>query len=128
MFKGLANHLSVGQRGEKIAVREIQRMGLEILQKNFSVHKVGEIDIIARDGSCLVFVEVKTRSKKGVSRAGEAVGREKRLKIWQTAKLYFKKIENDNLRFRFDVIEVYLTGRWSSDVRYLVNAYDQESY
>lgn len=128
MFKRLAKHLSVGQRGERIAAREMQRMGLEILHKNFSIHKLGEIDIIARDGTCLVFTEVKTRSSKGISRAGEAVDREKRRKIWHTARWYFKRIENDQLRYRFDVVEVYLKGRWRSEVRYLPNAYDLGSF
>lgn len=124
MFSNMAKHLAVGQRGERLAIREMQRMGLEILCKNFEVKKVGEIDIIARDGTCLVFVEVKTRSSKEFGRAGEAVDREKRRKIWQTAKYYFKRIENDNLRFRFDVAEVYLKSFWNSEVRYLANAYD----
>ena len=123
MFLKLAEHLVTGQRGEKIAAREMQRMGLEILHRNFEVRKVGEIDIIARDGTCIAFVEVKTRSSKGFGRAGEAVDREKRRKIWQTAQYYFKRIENANLRYRFDVVEVYLKDYWRTEVRYLANAY-----
>lgn len=127
LFKGRAKHLKVGTKGESAAVKEMQRLGLEILHRNFLIHKVGEIDIIARDGGCLVFVEVKTRSKKSLQRAGEAVNEDKKKKIWSAAKIYLKRIENESIRYRFDVVEVYL-DHWFPEVRYLVNAYDKDSF
>ena len=123
-FKKRAKHLVVGERGEKVARREMKRMGLEILHINYSVHNVGEIDIIARDGGCLVFTEVKTRSQKGFSRAGEAVNSDKRRKILLTAKYYSRQIGGEHLRYRFDVVEVYLNSRWTYEINYLANAYN----
>ena len=128
IFKKKPRHIKVGQKGEKLAVKEMQRMGLDILHRNFSVHNVGEIDIIARDGGCLVFAEVKTRSYKGITRAGEAVDIKKRQKIKKTANYYFKRIGTDKVRYRYDVVEVYLLGRWRYEVRYLANAYGEDSF
>src|SRR5688500_11715639 len=51
---------ALGDRGENLAARELQKKGYRILNRNFKC-AVGEIDIIARDGKTLVFVEVKTR-------------------------------------------------------------------
>mgnify|MGYP006447452509 CR=1 FL=1 len=127
-FKKRAKHLALGVKGEKAALKEMQRLGLDILHKNFAIHDVGEIDIIARDGACVVFTEVKTRRQKGKSRAGEAVDREKRQKIWKTAKYYLKRTGCKTLRYRFDVVEVYIYSPWHKEVRYLANAYDQESF
>ena len=127
-IKSKAQHLLTGERGEKLACREIRRMGLTVLRKNYSVHGVGEIDIIARDGSCLLFVEVKTRRNGEGTRPGEAVDNDKKKKLWKTAQRYMRELGNRNLRFRFDVVEVYLLGIFRNKVVYLPGAFDMDSF
>ena len=120
--KSLPRHLKLGRRGEKIALAEMRRRGLLILRTNYEIHGVGEIDVVARDGACLIFVEVKTRSSRQV-RAGEAVDLQKRQKLLRTARRYLQRLENPQVRYRFDVAEVYITGR-RQDVVYLPGAFD----
>ena len=125
-FKSKPAHLKIGQKGERLALRELQRIGLTVLRTNYTVHGIGEIDIIARDGGCLVFVEVKTRSRRSFSRAGDAVNREKKKKLWKTAHLFMRELGNTELRFRFDVAEVYLFGRFKSKIVYLPGAFNRD--
>ncbi|MCM8528048.1 MAG: YraN family protein [Lentisphaeraceae bacterium] len=127
LFKRRASHLSLGEFGEKATVKEMKKMGMEILRVNYAVHKVGEIDIIARDGACLVFVEVKTRVNTDFSRPGEAVNAEKKKKLWKTSRAFIRELGNPKIRFRFDVAEVYFKNRFSYKVLYLSNAFNVDS-
>lgn len=120
-------HILVGEAGEKIAVREMKKMGLEILRRNYSVHGVGEIDIIARDGSCLVFVEVKTRKTIVGPRPGEAVNYEKKKRLWKASRAYLRELGKPEIRYRFDVVEVLFRGFFKSAVLYLPNAFNIEN-
>ena len=121
-----AAHLKIGAIGEKIAIKEMNKMGLEVLRVNYSVHGTGEIDIIGRDGACLLFVEVKTRKKSDRSRPGEAVNLEKRKKLWKTSRAFIRELGSPKIRFRFDVVEVYYKNRFSYNVLYLSNAFTVE--
>ena len=123
-FSKKASHLRIGELGEKAVVREMKRMGLEVLRVNYSVHGVGEIDIIGRDGTCLLFVEVKTRKESQFSRPGEAVNLDKKKKLWKTSRAYIRELGNPKIRFRFDVAEVYYKNRFRKKVLYLPNSFN----
>ena len=71
-FKKRSKHLRTGRRGEKIAVKLLKAKQYSILVRNYSSLK-GEIDIVARDGGILVFVEVKTRSSNSRTRPAEGL-------------------------------------------------------
>jgi putative endonuclease len=58
-----APHLALGSRGETLAVAALERAGYAVIATGYRT-AAGEIDIVARDGPCLVFVEVKTRRTK----------------------------------------------------------------
>ena len=122
-FKQRAQHLRIGEWGERASIREMQCMGLEILRTNFTVHGMGEIDIIARDGNCLIFVEVKTRAHGQMGRPALAINKEKRFKLWKTAHYYMKRLGNRIPRFRFDVVEVIYKSRLSYQIYYWPNAF-----
>ena len=99
-----------GARGEKYAARWLRFRGYRIVGRNV-VMKRGEIDIIARRGGSLVFVEVKTR-KDGENvavygRPALSVNREKRTHLSAAAQEYLRE-NPTKLRPRIDVIEVYL--------------------
>jgi putative endonuclease len=121
--KSKSKHLRLGGKGEAIARKEVARMGMTFLAQNYTVHGIGEIDLVARDGACLVFIEVKTRRSKKYGRAGEAVDPQKREKLRKTASYYMKGLSNKSLRFRFDVVEVYFKNSFSYEVEYLVNSF-----
>jgi len=115
-------HLRRGRIGEAAAKRHLQRAGLKFLTANFQT-KESEIDLVFRDGDCLVFVEVKARTEGGWTRPAAAVNRRKRALLGQAAKEYLNRLGNPETKFRFDIVEVLLRDGAVSDVRHLPNAF-----
>ncbi|MBQ7472871.1 MAG: YraN family protein [Oscillospiraceae bacterium] len=95
----------LGRFGEKEAVKYLRRHGYRIVETNYSC-RVGEVDVIARKGRYLAFVEVKLRKSAEFASAREFVTRSKQQRILLTAALYLAQNETD-LQPRFDVIEIY---------------------
>lgn len=97
----------VGKTGENIAIEYLKKIGYTIIERNFLAIQ-GEIDIIAKDGKELVFIEVKTRTNKKFGMPVDAVNKTKQKHFVRTVKyyLYLKKLENNFVRL--DVIEVYI--------------------
>ncbi|MCI5604939.1 MAG: YraN family protein [Clostridia bacterium] len=93
----------IGDFGEKAAREYLEDNEYEIIETNFRL-KMGEIDIIAKKDSCLVFVEVKTRKNNNFGNPSEYVDRNKQEKIRKTALCYINSMETE---MRFDIIEVY---------------------
>ncbi|MBC8242952.1 MAG: YraN family protein [Verrucomicrobia bacterium] len=115
-------HLRRGRAGEAAAKRHLQRAGLKFLTANFR-SKSSEIDLVFRDGNCLVFVEVKARTEGGWTRPAAAVDQRKRRLLGQAAKEYLRRAGNPETKFRFDVVEVLLRDGAVSEVRHLPNAF-----
>jgi len=92
-----------GYLGEDLAIQYLTDIGYTIIQKNFTFGKIGEIDIIARDGKTLCFIEVKARANEAYGSIYETVPDWKRKKIRHTADgyLYVNKISNVQCRFDF---------------------------
>jgi putative endonuclease len=101
--------LSLGARGEALAVQYLQKKRFKILERNFAT-PVGEIDIIARQGRCLVFVEVKTRRSNAFGSPAEAVGPRKQRQVVRAAKWYLAAGQGRGLQPRFDVMAILLSG------------------
>ena len=99
----------IGRYGEQIAADFLRKKGYTILASNYST-RVGEIDLIARKGEIVAFVEVKTRSRDYISRPSEAVTAAKQRKIIKTAQFYLMRSEKE-LQPRFDVIEIVTASK-----------------
>ena len=95
----------LGAFGEDAACRYLARRGYKILGRNFSC-RFGEIDIIARDRRCVVFVEVKLRRDDTHGTAAEFVTGPKQRRVIAAAMLWLQQ-NPTRLQPRFDVIEVY---------------------
>ncbi len=115
-------HLQRGEKGEELARKHLQKLGLKFLTSNFK-SKRGEIDLIFRDIDCLVFVEVKTRSREDWVRPAAAVNARKRKLISQTAADYLTTLANRRVKHRFDIVEVLLDDSGLKDIRHLPNAF-----
>ena len=97
---------AVGFDAERVAEQYLKRHGLVPVIENFRC-RLGEIDLIAKDGRCLVFVEVRFRGAGSFSRAGLTVDIHKQLKLIRTAALYIsKRPQYANSVMRFDVIAI----------------------
>lgn len=96
----------LGNRGEDLAARFLRRKGYRVLRRNYST-QAGEIDIIARDGDTVVFVEVKARTGNLFGEPEEAVNARKRNKIRKVALGYMSSLKKEP-RARFDIVCVYI--------------------
>jgi putative endonuclease len=102
----IADHLATGEWGEKVAERLLKKLGYRILGRRVRIGIRDEIDLVARDGKVLVFVEVKTRKAEDYGRPATAVDKEKRHVLSRAAVRYLKSLGNPHVPFRFDVVEV----------------------
>lgn len=112
---------SRGTLGENAAKKHLVQSGLKFLTANFATRR-GEIDLIFRDGDCLVFVEVKTRSSEAWTRPSRAVDARKRLALNRTANDYLRRLPTPYVKYRFDIIEVLLENGEVKEIRHLPNA------
>jgi putative endonuclease len=115
-------HLRHGELGERAAKRHLQRQGLKFLTANFRSPR-GEIDLIMRDGDCLVFVEVKARSSEVWARPAAAVDKERRGRLTRAALDYLRLLKNPPVKIRFDIVEVLLTDGAVQIIRHLPNTF-----
>ncbi|MBU1992458.1 MAG: YraN family protein [Patescibacteria group bacterium] len=105
----------IGNKGEELAEKFLRSNGYDILTKNYHT-RIGEIDIVARDGAELVFTEVKTRTSQTFGLPQESVTKSKIRKLRQTALLYIAENNIKSSPFRIDVISIQLekTGKVKS--------------
>ena len=101
--------MQIGELGERIACDKLKAQGCKILYRNYRGPKGGEVDIVARDGDTLSFVEVKTRTRRGYGRPLDAVDGAKQELIERGANAWLHLLGTRNLLWRFDVVEVILT-------------------
>ena len=101
----------IGDKGEELAAKTLKKRGYRIIERNFSVRGVGELDIIAQDGDCLCFVEVRLRSNTEFGTPAQTVNAEKRRRLVRTAQIYIEARRPGNVTMRFDIAEVYGDGR-----------------
>ena len=111
-------HLRHGELGERAARKQLKRQGLKFLTANFRSPR-GEIDLVFRDGDCLVFVEVKTRSSEEWGRPAAAVNKERRQRLTRAALDYLRLLKNPLVKIRFDIVEVLLLDGAVREVRHL---------
>jgi len=120
--KAKPEHLRRGELGERAAKKFLQKAGLKFLTANFRSER-GETDLIFRDGDCLTFIEVKTRSSEDWTRPAAAVDAERRRRLSQNALDYLRRLKNPPVKIRFDIVEVLLTAGEVREIRHLPNAF-----
>ena len=118
-----AEHLTRGAAGEKLACRYVRRQGFKVLYRNFRGRSGGEIDIVCRDGDTLVFLEVKTRSREDFGRPVEAVGLEQQKRISRGALAWLRMLDDPDILFRFDVVEVMMREGEEPKIELIKNAF-----
>jgi putative endonuclease len=111
-----------GRIGERAAKKHLQKNGLKFLTANFSSDR-GEIDLVFRDGDCLVFVEVKARTTGGWTRPAASVNARKRLALTRCAFDYLGLLKDPAIKIRFDIVEVLLEDGEVAEVRHLPNTF-----
>lgn len=111
----------LGKTGEELAVQHLLNLGYTIVERNVRFRQ-GEIDIVARDGRHVVFVEVRTRRSHEWGSALESVGPQKQRKLLQLARLYLATRHLDDAPARIDVIGITWTGDGPARIEHVPNA------
>ena len=104
-----ANRQWLGRYGEDRACEHLQRLGFEILDRNFHCSE-GELDIVAQDGKTIVFVEVKTRTSDQTGHPFEAITVSKQARIRRLAAEWCHRHQVNRVQVRMDAIAVFVRG------------------
>lgn len=103
--------MNIGQEGEKLAQKFLERKGFILIEKNFKTPRWGEIDLVMRDGDTTVFVEVKTRSASNAQFFGGPLGSINYFKLRalkRAAQFYLSSKKYDQEAARIDAVSVIL--------------------
>lgn len=123
VIEGLKTWLK-GVWGEKQAERLLKKKGYRILGRRVKIGRADEIDIVARDGEILVFVEVKTRATEDFGRPISSVDRRKRHATSRAVVGYLRKLGFPQVCFRCDVVEVVGSGNDGDlEIRHVEDAF-----
>lgn len=99
----------LGQLGENLAADYLLKHGYLIRERNYRAPQLGEIDIVAEDNGCLVYVEVRTRRGSAYGTPEESITVAKKLRLVQLA-MYYRQMHADlPSAERIDVVAVELT-------------------
>jgi putative endonuclease len=139
MWKKIENYFSAklnltprqwtGLWGERQAARYLAGKGYKIIGKRFRIGPKDEIDLIAREGDALIFIEVKTRANEAFARPLAAVGRAKQYNQARAAVRYLKRLKTQPASFRFDVVEIIgKPGKEQPLIRHVENAFALPKY
>jgi putative endonuclease len=113
---------TLGRIGEDLACRELERRGYAIVARRYRL-RGGELDIVARDGQTIVFVEVKARAGRQFGRAADAVTGLKRRRMAQLALDYLTRYRLTRCSCRFDVVSIQLENGHPT-IEVFQNAFD----
>lgn len=103
------NNRELGSKLEDAACRYLTKNGYNIIERNFRVGRLGEVDIIAAEDEYVCFIEVKGRSSDIFGTPAEAVNYHKRSTIIKLASIYSGMSRNSDMNIRFDIAEIYFT-------------------
>lgn len=112
----------LGKLGEELALKKIKGLGYKCIARNYRC-PMGEVDLIAKDGDCLVFIEIKTRKGKSLGYAKEAITPLKKRKLSKVALAYMKSNNCSDVQSRFDVVAINLNGG-KEEIEVIQNAFE----
>jgi putative endonuclease len=117
-----SSNKDMGKYGEELAASLLIEKGFKIVQKNFRYGK-GEIDIVARDGDTLVFVEVKTRTNLNYGEPELAITNNKINQLRKIGQMYIYEKNIEDTFIRFDVVAILMEDITKPKINHIVNAF-----
>lgn len=100
---------AIGKRGEIEAARFLEKKGYKVMERNYRC-RYGEIDLVAKDGHTVVFIEVKTRGSDRFGTPLASVDAKKQKKILLTSQFYIESNRLFDADMRFDVVGIEING------------------
>ncbi|UOE45357.1 YraN family protein [Agromyces larvae] len=114
----MAHNTELGRRGEQLAVDHLVARGMVVLDRNWRC-RLGEIDIVARDGDDTVFVEVKTRTGAGYGHPFEAITALKLARMRRLAVAWCEASGRAVGRIRLDAVAILVPGEAPALIEHL---------
>lgn len=111
-----------GQRGEDLACDLLVKKGYQIVERNYTYGK-GELDIIARDGKILVFVEVKSRYNLEFGPPELGITKKKQGQVRRIAEAYLHEKDIVDTDCRIDVVAILFRGKEPPLINHILNAF-----
>jgi ribonuclease HII len=99
----------VGRRGEQLAAAHLEELGWVICEMNYRC-AAGEMDIVALDGECLAFIEVRTRRGRSHGLPVESITSAKKRKLIEVAETYLQEHSSQPFDWRIDVVSILMSG------------------
>jgi putative endonuclease len=116
------NNKPLGDRGEQLAVEHLERAGWMVLSRNFRIgHR--EVDLVARRGEVVAFVEVKTRAGLGFGHPLEAITAKKRREIQTVAQVWVERHGRPGDVYRYDAIAVLILAGAEPRIEHVEDAW-----
>ena len=116
------NTREIGNEGEEVAAAYLESKGYTILERNYFFERA-EVDIVAYDQTCIVFVEVKQRRNTRFGKPEEFVTEEKIENIYKAAEAWLYERKMDGSPVRFDVIGIVQPEKGAPDISHYENAF-----
>ncbi|MCL2324463.1 MAG: YraN family protein [Actinomycetia bacterium] len=113
---------ALGRRGEEAAAVFLQGLGQTIIARNWRC-RMGEIDLITREGDTLVFCEVKTRQSLRAGHPVEAVTLQKQTRYSRLADIWLSRHDQGDRSLRFDVVSICVTGPHRAEISLFRSAF-----
>ena len=126
-FKAKAKHIRLGRIGENAACELLKSKNMTIICRNYKCRH-GEIDIIARDGLTLCFIEVKTRRASAKYRPARGLTLRQMKRIYRSGLYYMKKLKNPRTVYRFDLIELRHNGFDFIEARHWYSHFGRDTF
>jgi putative endonuclease len=114
---------ALGAQAERLAAEHLERRGYRIIDRNYR-YRGGELDLVARDGDTLVFVEVRARRSDAHGAPFETVGREKQRRVARAAEHWLVTHGLTRAFARFDVVSILLPEGGPPSVEIIPNAFE----
>jgi len=114
----MAHNAELGRHGEQLAVDHLEARGMAVVERNWRC-RLGEIDIVARDGGDLVFIEVKTRSNGDYGHPFEAITPIKLARLRRLAIAWCESSEASAARIRIDAVAVLVPAESPALIEHL---------
>ena len=115
----------LGRQGEDLAAKALKRAGYTLLERNAHLGRY-EIDIIAREGDTVAFVEVKTRRHDDIASPEANVTSAKRSHLSRAARIYMSRAEDSETYYRFDVVSILLPEKGKPRITIFRDAFRED--
>ena len=112
----------LGRAGEKAAAKFLKRAGHRILSRNYDAPG-GELDLVTRDGACIVFVEVKTRRDDDAADPEINITATKQRHMMRAAQYWLRAHGEPESAYRFDAVSIVMPEKGEPRIRHIIEAF-----